>query len=394
MSIFIMKGGELIDEGGYGCVFHPAINEKGEDMKTLQLVSKLQKYNTSAINEIEISGIISNIKGYLNHFAPVIRYANINVSKIKTDSLKNCSIISDKKVKKLINLKMNYVDGGSFLNYLIKNKNSKKIINNMIHCYIHILKGIKLLLENNVVHYDIKGDNILFDEIKEIPIIIDFGLSININKLNMNVLSTGLLKKYFYVYAPDYYVWPLEIHYISYLINVNMLPNDDELKEIAKLVTKYNKGLYYNFSSNFINNYEKLCYRQLLNYKKEKNLNNLIVKILGYKNYWDNYSLSILYLKFLKYFKKEQGYVYNNFIVFFSKLLLKNINPNPEKRLTLEDTWQIFTEFIYNNNVSNIKTFKKLTQLYIINRDNMNKELIKEKQNLQKITKKSIQKKD
>lgn len=173
-----------------------------------------------------------------------------------------------------------------------------------------------------------------------------------------------------------------------------MLPNDDELKEIAKLVTKYNKGLYYNFSSNFINNYEKLCYQQLLNYKKEKNLNNLIVKILGYKHYWDNYSLSILYLKFLKYFKKEQGYVYNNFIVFFSKLLLKNINPNPEQRLTLEDTWQIFTEFIYNNNVSNIKTFKKLTQLYIINRDNMNKELLKEKQNLQKITKKSIQKKD
>lgn len=67
----------------------------------------------------------------------------------------------------------------------------------MIHCYIHILKGIKLLLENNVVHYDIKGDNILFDEIKEIPIIIDFGLSININKLNMNVLSTGLLKNIF-----------------------------------------------------------------------------------------------------------------------------------------------------------------------------------------------------
>ena len=82
---------------------------------------------------------------YINHFAPVTRYANINVSKIKTDSLKNCSII-DKKINKLINLKMN-VDGGSFLSYLIKNKNNKKILNNMIHCYIHILKGIKLLLK-------------------------------------------------------------------------------------------------------------------------------------------------------------------------------------------------------------------------------------------------------
>ena len=31
--------------------------------------------------------------------------------------------------------------------------------------------------------------------------------------------------------------------------------------------------------------------------------------------------------------------------------------------------------------------FKKLTQLYIVNRDNMNKDLLKEKQNLEKIAK-------
>ena len=73
---------------------------------------------------------------------------------------------------------------------------------------------------------------------------------------------------------------------------------------------------------------------------------------------------------------------------------MKNIHPNPEKRLKLIDTWQIFTEFIYNNNIGNINTFKKLTQLYIVNRDNMNKDLLKEKQNLEKITKKSIIKKD
>lgn len=393
MSMFNMKGGELIDEGGYGCVFHPAINEKGEDLKTMTLVSKLQKYNTSAINEIEISAIISKIIGYINHFAPVIRYANINVSKIKTDSLKNCSIISDKKIKKLINLKMNYVDGGSFLSYLIKNKNNKKILNNMIHCYIHILKGIKLLLENNIIHYDIKGDNILFDEEKEIPIIIDFGLSINVNTLKSNTLSTGMLKKYFYVYAPDYYIWPLEVHYISYLINVNMLPSEEELKNIAREVTKNNKALR-NFSPNFISKYEDLCYHQLLEYKKTKNLNDQVIDILNYYEYWDNYGLSVLYLKFLKYFKKEDNYVYNNFIVFFSKLLMKNIHPNPEKRVKLIDTWQIFTEFIYNNNIGNIKMFNKLTQLYIVNRDNMNKELLKEKENLKKITKKSIIKKD
>ena len=35
----------------------------------------------------------------------------------------------------------------------------------------------------------------------------------------------------FYVYA-QYYIWPLEIHYISYLLNKNDKPTNEQLKEI------------------------------------------------------------------------------------------------------------------------------------------------------------------
>ena len=61
----------------------------------------------------------------------------------------------------------------------------------------------------------LKGTNILFDNNKEIPLLIDFGLSVEYQILN-KINSTNL-KNMFYVYAPEYYIWSLEIHYLCYL---------------------------------------------------------------------------------------------------------------------------------------------------------------------------------
>ena len=386
-----LYGGALLDEGGYGCVFHPALNNKGEDMKTDKLVSKLQRFDQSAINELEISKIVSNIEGFKNHYAPVIKYSNVNISKIKTDNLKNCSLISNEKINKLINMKMEYVNGIAFINYLIENKDNNKFINSIIQSYIHLLKGFNILLNNNIVHFDVKGDNILFAEDKELPIIIDFGLSIDFNILLNSPITTKLLKKYFYVFAPDYYIWPLEVHYLCYLLKINMFPNDSEIKQIAKVVTKYNIAITKNFSPEFQKKYEELCYNQLIVYKNtSKSLNKIVQEILRHYKTWDNYGLSMLFLNFFKYFKSENGYIKNDFITFFSELLLKNIHPDPDKRLDIVKTWQVFTEYIYNQNVKNILTFTDITRLYVDNRDTIKKKLMIQKKSIRSVTKKLI----
>ena len=386
-----LYGGALLDEGGYGCVFHPALNNKGEDMKTDKLVSKLQRFDQSAINELEISKIVSNIEGFKNHYAPVIKYSNVNISKIKTDNLKNFSLISNEKINKLINMKMEYVNGIAFINYLIENKDNNKFINSIIQSYIHLLKGFNILLNNNIVHFDVKGDNILFAEDKELPIIIDFGLSIDFNILLNSPITTKLLKKYFYVFAPDYYIWPLEVHYLCYLLKINMFPNDSEIKQIAKVVTKYNIAITKNFSPEFQKKYEELCYNQLIVYKNtSKSLNKIVQEILRHYKTWDNYGLSMLFLNFFKYFKSENGYIKNDFITFFSELLLKNIHPDPDKRLDIVKTWQVFTEYIYNQNVKNILTFTDITRLYVDNRDTIKKKLMIQKKSIRSVTKKLI----
>ena len=61
-----MFGGNLIAEGGYGCIYYPSLNEYGEEEDTNNFVSKLQVINYSALNEINIGNIIKNITGYIN----------------------------------------------------------------------------------------------------------------------------------------------------------------------------------------------------------------------------------------------------------------------------------------------------------------------------------------
>ena len=46
---------------------------------------------------------------------------------------------------------------------------------------------------------------------------IDFGLSAIIK----DEISDEQMKEIFYVFGADYYVWPLEVHYMAYIINEN-----------------------------------------------------------------------------------------------------------------------------------------------------------------------------
>ena len=52
-----MKGGKLLSEGGFGCVFNPSMKCNGESDSEKQ-VSKIQRYDNSAKNEIDIGKML------------------------------------------------------------------------------------------------------------------------------------------------------------------------------------------------------------------------------------------------------------------------------------------------------------------------------------------------
>ena len=74
-------------------------------------------------------------------------------------------------------------------------------------------------------------------------------------------------------------------------------------------------------------------------------------------------------------------FIDNKFIIFLSKLLLQNIDPNPDKRLSLIETMHTFNTFLYQKNINNVKTFQELTGSFIDNKKNVEEEIVKDKKN-------------
>ena len=385
-----MEGGKLLAEGGYGCVFSPGINCNGSMMTTKKYVSKIQPFDKSAKNEIEIGKIIQTINGYINHFSPVIKNCSINIATIRDEDKNKCTIFKKKKTKKFILMKLLYINGEDFIDYMIKHKNSVQIVNNIINSYNHMLRALSMLIGKKIIHYDLKGTNILFDETKQAPLLIDFGLSIQVDKINMENL-----KNFFYVFAPQYYVWPLEVHYISYILHKKKEPVLKDLKMITNMFIKNNKALTKNFSPNFIKKYNEKCLTQLKIYNALPYIQRL-EKIVNYWNTFDNYSLSIMYLKFINYINLGK-YPNNPFIIFFSQLLLKNIDPNPANRLSIIENIHTFNGFLHKKNINNFITFEQIAHLFVKKRDDISHALklernssIKETKSMKAVFKKAL----
>ncbi len=93
---------------------------------------------------------------------------------------------------------------------------------------------------------------------------------------------------------------------------------------------------------------------------------------------FDNYSLSIMYLKFI-YFINVNGYKKNKFISHFTELLLENIHPNPEIRNSIAETVQTFNGFLTGDINNGIKVFKDFKKNFIDEKKNIDKVLVVER---------------
>lgn len=356
-----MIGGKKIAEGGYGCVFHPEINCKAKETTNKKFISKLQFLDFSARNEIAIGSYLNskfnNDKEHplLNNFAPVVSSCNVDKSKFKKNILNQCKVLQKVSTENDISIiKIRYIDMDIFDKFLLNNIDSASIMLTLVSSYNHLLKSLKKLILIDVVHFDLKGPNIVFDKKLNLPIIIDFGLSFKMSDLNSQTLFN-----YFYVYAPQYYIWPLEVHYMNFLLHINESPSDSELKEIANDFSENNSALY-GFSDNFIKLYKNYCYKVLKIYNKLPLTDRKKIILQAWKT-WDNYSLSVMFLKIINTFiNNDNTYLKNiDFYKKFIKLLLINIHPNFKKRRSLEYSMNYFNEIIKNqkNNIETLSNF-------------------------------------
>ena len=75
---------KFLNEGGYGCIYYPGIKCDGNPQLKKKVVSKLQKNNESADNEINIGNRVKAIANFQLYFLPVISSCPVNLNKINS----------------------------------------------------------------------------------------------------------------------------------------------------------------------------------------------------------------------------------------------------------------------------------------------------------------------
>ena len=357
---------KLIGEGGYGCVYYPHFNCQGKVMSGTKFVSKIQLLDNYIIRELDIGKLVSKIPYYYLYFAPIIKTCKINISSFDNKSLlKDCQIVENNTNKKFILSTIPYVKGPDFKEYINTLRENDLYITILFNSYYYLLNSLQILYSKDICHYDIKFENIIYDTSKKIPIIIDFGLSFLFNNID-NYSSISSLKKFFYIYAPQYYIWCPEIQIISFIVNKYNGKKDSILtKSILKTILQEivdNMNIWQLFSIDFKNRYLDNLYSF---YSKfiDKGNNYIIRELFKYKSTWDTYSLSISFLKeFINKIKKTSEFTDDkSIILILIQLLLYSLSPDPSSRPSIsalkEALYSTFDQNLPNSNIGKYLTF-------------------------------------
>ena len=297
----------LLNQGTFGCIYKPEFSCNNTPVSSnpfkKRMVSKIANMNSNITQEIEIGKLIrTNIPHYDRYFSPILNNCPINIGEINQQELQSCQFIQNELQKQkeknnsppIYNSNtIRFVGENSLYDVLYKSSFPK-----ILTTHIHLLKALSLLqtsLDDPIIHYDLKENNIIFDDIYSVPIIIDFGISFLSSTLK------NISDKSFYVYYEKYAPWCIEIVIISYIVhkveNRNTAITDQDiskLKSVCSIFVKKNpifeKGFYPDELLEFENN---LLF--FIDSFISKNWDDLIQVLVSNHLSWDNYSLAGIY---------------------------------------------------------------------------------------------------
>ena len=390
-----MSHGEskVINQGGFGCIFYPSLpckKEQNHSEQAREYVSKLVERNFSSKNEIDVGEIVKKIPFYSLYYVPILQHCPANLSKVGSKEIKKCNIIDkEEEHVKYILLKMKYVKNIKFTEYLLTNKSKKHVLNIIFDTYSYFLFSLEQLMNYEIVHFDFKWDNAVIDLKTELPVILDFGISIPIRKLlgydgalsgsdedkegnedkegkreNVNLENENnnkeqdkydVFRNYLYTYFPRYSLWPLEVHAMCYVLHEHSRITPESLQQLIDEYVDSNTAFTI-FSPEFLEKYKKLCF-ETMEHLIDKPRKYVIHECLKFWSTWDNYALSISYFQIIQ-FISSSGFTSNAFLLSFSKILLKNVHPDPSRRSNYTTTRYEYKSIFYQE--TSIRDFELL----------------------------------
>ena len=347
---------KLINNGAYGCIFRPGINCKGNKERK-NFVTKIQKRSKTIQNEIDISDKVRHIKGYMKYYAPILKSCPVKVSKKYQHEINKCEIFQkDREENKSVYIsnKIRYAGSLTLEDYLISVMNKNATFYPFWTSYSYLLDAVTLLFKNDIIHYDLRYNNVMFDSRLDVPIIIDFGLSIDMTKLGPTTYS-----KSFYVY--DFYsYWCMDIMICNYIFQVVTYERSLKTAVTADHLELIFKNFIYGVEDkntegaqsirNGIFNLEimqntvaefKETYFKYLSFFIGKTWFELYTELMKYSNTWDNYSLAVIYVFILNEQYQRNSKLYTKImskegdsLSAFIRILKQILFSPPNERLT------------------------------------------------------------
>lgn len=321
---------KLINDGTYGCVFHPGLTCKGAT-ESLKYITKISMNKRSIQNELKVSDKIKSIDGYSRFFAPVLKSCAVKIAKEHSDELLKCGIFEhvDKTAassRSYISTKIRFVGNTDLYKYLMLNVKPNRFFYELWRTHSYVLKAINKINENGIVHYDLKENNIMMDKALNLPIVIDFGLS-----FLKSDLTAKNLESIFFTFV-DYNYWCVDIVVCSYVVNeVGVERSKIEAVKERDLLEIYKVFLYgrvhstdkklTNLSFEFHSNH----FSESLDAFKTKYMSyfgkfvgrtwwSVYEELIKFVDTWDNYSVAAIYTIMLKDARHANKLVYEKIL--------------------------------------------------------------------------------
>ena len=348
---------KLISQGTYGCIFKKGLTCNGMIDET-ETISKIQEKNETSENEITMGKKIMDIPNYEEHFAPIIESCEVDISNFESTELNKCNFIKNYKNKNQpLIFQMNripYVGKKHLNNYFLQLLENKKYVEKFsgefMNTFLEIINKYRILNEeHNIIHMDVKANNIMINE-KKNPMIIDFGLSFDKKELLEDKTNLELV---FFADEPYYAFWCFDIYVINFAIETILLDpktkeikdlpvNLEQLKDCTNIYFEKNIGIAHilteeeknTMKENHFNYLKKIC-----NLNNEKEINNVMWKqiiniLIENANTWDMYGLSMCYSEFFKSLMLKECEENIQYLCNFKELLKRNIMSSPDARAT------------------------------------------------------------
>lgn len=254
---------EVIGEGSYGCIHKPTLKCKNKRVIYKNKVSKIlpKKYAERELKEYDtLSTIDKKHKYYLGN--PVLCEPAEN--EYNKTSFEKCKKSVDEENKNIINNSLLIMNDGGInvqlfadkMKNVEKSADAKKKIELFWIEFHRVLMGIQLFLKKGYLHYDMKPQNIVYDETKNRINIIDFGL---MRKMSDVINTSNESNNHLGVYHWSY---PFESNFMNknkfeYFINLSEEKKNKYYKNVAIEFKQNKESFFHDFLTEILSNNTK-----------------------------------------------------------------------------------------------------------------------------------------